>query len=321
MRKSLRKWSFFLLHLTGFILLYLVIRDLQWKRFIELLGTFPVWNYLAGFGVILLVYALKSLRWYLLNRVFGIRTSWGTALVYYLSAGFLSVVTPGRLGEFAKVYFLKRRFRIDLSSATSCVVMDRIWDVLVLSLAAGTSLVLLLTDPGWVMICCISLLILISLGMVLFPGILFFPVLLLLKRFPKIHRKTEELLELWNSKRSSQFITSLAITLLAFLMLAFLPVLFSASSPYPVRPMAGIGAISISNILSFLPVTIAGFGTRELVFAQIWDLQQYPKEIALSVATAYFMVTYLGSMLIGGAVYLFNLKKLYRPGEIMRSSS
>ena len=81
---------------------------------------------------------------------------------------------------------------------------------------------------------------------------------------------------------------------------------------------AGIGAISISNILSFIPVTIAGFGTRELVFAEIWELSQYPKEIALSVSTAYFMVTYLGSLIIGGVVYLSNLKQLYRPGEIRK---
>jgi uncharacterized membrane protein YbhN (UPF0104 family) len=321
MKKSVRKWLFFLLHLTGFVLLFLVIRDLQWDRFIALLGTFPVWKYLAGLGVLLSVYAMKSLRWHLLNRAFGIRTTWSASLVFYLSAGFLSVITPGRLGEFAKIYFLKRRYGIDVPSATSSVLMDRIWDVLVLSLAAGISMVLLLTNPGWLAILCVGLLFLASLGMVLVPRVLFFPLLLALKRFPALHQKVGELFELWNSKRFSQFITSLVITSLAFLLLASLPVLFSGSSPYPIRITTGIGAISISNILSFLPVTIAGFGTRELVFARIWDWQQYPKEIALSVSTAYFMVTYLGSLLIGGVVYLLNLKMLYRPGEILRMQS
>jgi uncharacterized membrane protein YbhN (UPF0104 family) len=321
MKQKIRKWLFLLLHLTGFVLLFLVVRDLQWARFMDLLGTFPLWNYLAGLGVLFAVYALKSLRWHLLNRRFGIRTTWKDSLVFYLAAGFLSVITPGRLGEFAKLYFLKRRYGIDLPSATSSVLMDRIWDVLVLSLAAGLSMVLLVTDPGWLAMLCAGFLFLASLAMVLFPAVLFVPLLLVLKRFPALHRKAETLFGLWNSRRFSQFITSLVLTSVAFLMLAALPVLFSRSSPFPVGLNTGIGAISISNILSFLPVTIAGFGTRELVFARIWELLQYPKEIALSVSTAYFMVTYLGSLLIGGVVYLFNLRVLYRPGEIRRMQS
>ena len=104
----------------------------------------------------------------------------------------------------------------------------------------------------------------------------------------------------------------------AFLMLAFIPVLFSMGTQFPIPYRLGIGAISISNILSFLPVTIAGFGTRELVFAEVWRLSGYPKEIAMSISTSYFMVTYLGSLLIGGVVYLLNIKQLYRPAEIRK---
>lgn len=305
-----------MLHLTGFLILYLVVRDLQWDRFIDLLGTFPLWKYAAGLGILCLVYALKSFRWHLLNRAFGIRTTWSSSLVFYLSAGFLSVITPGRLGEFAKIYFLKRRYNTGIPQATSSVIMDRIWDVLVLSFTAGLSMVLLLPDPGWVGILLITLLFLASLGMVAAPRALFIPLLFVLKIFPGLHKKVEELYQLWRTRRTGQLLTSIAITSAAFLMLAFIPVLFSKGGGYPISFEAGIGAISISNILSFIPVTVAGFGTRELVFTQVWELSNYPKEIALSVSTAYFMVTYLGSLIMGGAVYLANIKSLYRPGEI-----
>ncbi len=314
----IRKWLFFLLHLTGFFLLYLVVRDLQWREFLTLLGQFPLWKYLTGLGILCAVYAIKSLRWHLLNRAFGITTSWRRSLVFYLSAGFLSVITPGRLGEFAKVYFLKRSHGIDLASATSSVIMDRIWDVLVLSLAAGLSMLLFLNDIGWVAILFIVLLFMASLGMILIPKLIFYPVLLGIRRFPRLRRRLEEVFHLWSRKRFSQFVISLTITALAFIMLAAIPVLFSGHTPYPVSIRSGIGVISVSNILSFIPITIAGFGTRELVFVQVWELNHYPKEIALSVSTAYFMVTYLGSLLIGGVVYLMNLKTLYRPGELRK---
>lgn len=323
MKRSTKKWLFFLLHLTGFVLLYFVIRDLEWESFFKVLRYFPAWKYLVGLGILCLVYALKALRWQTLNRSFGIQTHWKTALVFYLSAGFLSVVTPGRLGEFAKIYFLRRKYNIDLTAATSSVILDRIWDVLVLSFAATISLVLMLSGAGLnlLSLVIIALLFTGSLMVVLTPQIIFMPLLRPFRHFSSLHGKLENMVQLWSSNRFNHFIPALLISSGAFLMLAFIPVLFAGSTPYPVDYTSGLGAISISNILSFIPVTIAGFGTRELVFAKIWDLSHYPKEVAISISTAYFMVTYLGSLLIGGVVYLFNAKRLYHPVEIRRMSN
>lgn len=320
MKRKIRKWLFILLHLTGFILLWFVVRDLEWNMFFTLLKTFPFWKYLTGVGILIIVYAIKSLRWYLLNRSFGIETTWKMALVFYLSAGFMSVITPGRLGEFAKIYFLKRKYKIDIPSATSSVFLDRIWDLLVLSFAAGISVVVLLADPGLNVLTLVLIggLFLASLLVILVPSVLFTPLLFMVRRFSGLHSKLLEIFSLWKESRFRNFVTSLSITALAFLMLAFIPVLFSLGTSYPILYQSGIGAISIANILSFLPVTIAGFGTRELVFYEVWKLGGYPKEIALSISTAYFMITYMCSLLIGGLVYLLNIKHLYRPAEIRK---
>ena len=317
-RSAVRKWLFYLLHLAGFILLYLVIRDLEWQVFLEVLGDFPAWKYLTGIGVLLGVYVLKSYRWHLLNRSFGIKTGWKSSLVFYLSAGFLSVITPGRLGEFAKIFFLRRRYGIDLPAATSSVLLDRVWDVLVLSLAAGISLVILLSgrDSGALGFILVVLIFAASVLVIALPSVLFRPVLFTLRGFPRLHGKMSGIFLLWKNSRSVNFVPALLISTAAFLALAYLTVLFSGSTTFRIGYASGVGAISISNILSFLPVTFAGFGTRELVFSEIWALENFPKEAALSVSTAYFMVTYLGSLLIGGVVYLVHFRQLYRPAEI-----
>jgi len=323
LKPGTRKWIFAGLHIVGFVLLWFVLRDLEWDTFFALLKTIPVWKYLVGLAVLCMVYALKSLRWHLLNRSFGIDTTWKMALVFYLSAGFLSVITPGRLGEFAKIYFLKRKYKISIPSATSSVFLDRIWDVLVLSFAAGISAAVLLSDKGvsTISLLLIGLLFLGSLMVILLPSLLFTPLLFLLRRFSGVHDKLQEVYSLWKESRFRNFVSSLTLTSLAFMMLASIPVLFSLGTAYPISYQSGVGAISISNILSFLPVTIAGFGTRELVFTEVWKLLDHPKEIALSISTAYFMVTYIGSLLMGGVVYLFNLNHLYRPAEIRKMTA
>jgi uncharacterized protein (TIRG00374 family) len=318
MKKGLRKNIFIALHLLGFLLLWWVVRNLEWEQFFALLGSIPLWKFFAGLLALCLVYALKSLRWYQLNRSFGIRTTWRSALVFYLAAGFLSVITPGRLGELAKIYFLKRKYGTDLTSATSSVILDRIWDVLILSIAGCISLLSLLSGSGnnALILTMVILLFLLSLGMVLLPSLFFSPALYLTRRLPELHKRLKEVLDLWKEGRSKNFLSSIVLTAAAFLILAALPLLFSAGSSAPIPFGHGIAAISVSNILSFLPVTVAGFGTRELVFTEVWKLQDYSQEIALTISTAYFLITYLGSLVIGGVVYLLHASQLYRPAEI-----
>ncbi|MFO7670651.1 MAG: lysylphosphatidylglycerol synthase transmembrane domain-containing protein [Bacteroidales bacterium] len=316
MKKSIRKGLFLLLHMAGFILLWFVVRDLQWNDFLKELASFPAWKYIAGLTILAGVYIMKSWRWQLLNRSFGIQIPLKTAIVFYLSAGFLSVITPGRLGEFAKIYFLKRKYNVNTAMATSSVMLDRIWDVLVLSLFASISMAFFFAGASIIVLLLMAALFIVSMLVIVLPGAIFKPLLFTLQRFSRLKEKVNEIYIMWKSKRFNSITRALVLTLLSFLMLAGIPVLFSSGSPYPIDFMEGIGAISISNILSFIPITIAGFGTRELVFTEIWKLSEYPKEIAISVSTSYFMVTYLGSLLIGGLVYLLRLKELYRPGEI-----
>ena len=320
MKKSIKRGLFFALHLVGFLLLWLVLRDLQWSSFIEELGSYPAWKYAAGLFLLSLVYIAKSYRWHTLNSSFGIKTSWRMALVFYLSAGFLSVITPGRLGEFAKIFFLKRKYGIDTSAATSSVILDRVWDVLILSLCASLSIVMLFSGPetGLLSLLLMGAFFLASLLVVLVPAVLFKPLLLISGRFKGIHSKLEDLYMLWNRNRFKHFGSSLLITLISYVALFIIPFIFSAGTSFPLQFKAAVGAVSISNILSFIPITIAGFGTRELVFSEVWKLSQYPKEVAISISTCYFIVTYLGSLLVGGVVYLANLKNLYRPAEIRK---
>jgi uncharacterized protein (TIRG00374 family) len=302
------------------VLLWFIVIDLEWEKFIALLSSFPKWKYLGGLSILCIVYLLKSLRWKLLNKSFGIETSWRDTLIFYLSAGFLSVITPGRLGEFAKIYFLQKKYHLDLFAATSSVILDRIWDVLVLSLAAGISVVVFVAEPSGnlLLVLMIGILFLISVILVLLPSLLFIPLLYLLRRFVSLHEKTANVYELWKKSRYSNFSTSLLISATSLLMLAFIPVLFSLGTSDQIPFFSGIGAVSVSNILSFLPVTIAGIGTRELVFVEVWQLNGHAKEIALSVSTAYFLITYVGTLLIGGLVYLGNLKQLYRLSDIRK---
>lgn len=308
-----KRIAFYSLHVLGFVLLYLVLRNFNWQEFFSLFIRFNAWYFIAGLVVLFVVYILKSIRWYFINKAFNINLRFLDSLMIYLVAGFFSAITPGRLGEFTKIYFLKEKHSVSLSQATLSVIFDRLWDVLVLSMIAGVSILMLFNSASISLLTLFSIFIIfiLSLSIVLFPGVLFVPAIRITRKWNNLNRHLENLYRQIKMKNTGFFLLSFVLSLAAFLMLAFIPVALSFRIKAPVNYDAGLGAISVSNILSFLPVSIAGFGTREYVFKQIWALYGYPAEIAVTVSTAYFIVTYLGSVLFGGLVSLFYLGKSF----------
>ena len=317
---SLKNTGFFLLHGIGFLLLYFVIRDLEFREILQLSATVPLIKLLSGLALLLAVYFIKAFRWLLINRAFGVDMSYGSTLLIYLITGFLSSITPGRIGEFAKIYFLKKKHQIDYSKATSSVILDRVWDILVLSMMAGISILMFFSgkDIPVLSLGLIVLFFLLSLALIIFPDIFFKPLLSLTKKKVKLNERIQILYQAWKGKNIFILLISFLLSLASFFCLAVIPVIFSNELGAPVRLLAGIGSVSISNILSYLPITVAGFGTRELVFVNIWAMMNYSKEIAISVSSLQFIITYVGSILIGGFLYLVKFRKLFKIKDIRK---
>ena len=288
-KKILKRTGLILLHSLGFILLYFVIRNLDFQLIKENFSLFKPWKMAAGLGILLVVYLIKTYRWLTINRSFGIKATYRTLLVFFLFSGLLSSITPGRLGEFSRIWFIQKQYRAGITVSTSSVLLDRIWDVLVLSMIGGISMILVISrfSIEWYTIALMGMIFLFALGIILFPGILFRPAMALAGKRP-IRKELDNIFRVWKKNRMGLIIPGFSTSLLAFGMLAVIPVMLSADLHAPVHYGTGVTAVSISNILSFLPVTVAGFGTREFIFTRVWAIQAYSAHIAVSVSAVYF---------------------------------
>lgn len=319
-KKAVGKTLYATLHVLGFILLYIVLRNFDWNSFLSLFSEFKLIHFLLGFGLLILVYILKAIRWMLINRTFGITITFGTTLVFFMTSGFLSVITPGRLGEFSKMFFIKKKTGVSGIVATSSVVLDRVWDVLILTLLGGISTILVVgsfqinTDT----IALIVGFFILSLSFIIFPRIIYIPLKYFTRRKKNFQKEINHVYISWKSNILRLFIPGFLISLLAFLVLAFIPLIFTESLGQEVGIIASVSAVSISNMLSFLPITIAGFGTREFVFTEIWKIMTYSAESALSISTAYFICNYLGSLFLGGLSYIIWFRKHFRFKELQK---
>ena len=105
---------------------------------------------LAGIGF-LVVMAAKSRRWQLLLRGVGIGYPLGAAYRSYLAAYAVGIVTPARLGEFARAFQLRHERGGDLRVALRTVLSDRLLDLLFLAALAPFAIWTLTLDnlAGW----------------------------------------------------------------------------------------------------------------------------------------------------------------------------
>lgn len=254
----------------------------------------------------------------MINSIFGIRINYGTTLIFFIVSGFLSVITPGRLGEFSRIFFIRRKTSAPAAIITSSVVLDRIWDILVLSLLGGISFIMIFGgfDTSALTIVLTGALFLIAIAIILFPSLVFVPLLYLFRKKGQLKDDLEKVHTDWKSNALRLFFPGFFTTLTAFLLLALIPLIFTSRIGQDIGIIHSVSAVSISNMLAFLPVTIGGFGTRELVFSEVWKILEHSTESAITISTAYFICNYLGSMVLGGLSYLIWFRKHFRLKEI-----
>lgn len=80
-------------------------------------------------------YACRSLRWHVMSRSLGLRTSLRDNILYFL-AGFALTATPGKLGESVRLLLLRRHYGYRLSRLAPLAVLDRLADLVALLLGA-----------------------------------------------------------------------------------------------------------------------------------------------------------------------------------------
>jgi hypothetical protein len=70
-------------------------------------------------------YIARALRWALFQRRLGIRLAAGRTLLYYV-AGFAMLISPGRIGEALRLWFLQHGHGYRYDRTTAMLIGDRL---------------------------------------------------------------------------------------------------------------------------------------------------------------------------------------------------
>ena len=111
------------------------------------ISSFPLGYWFMVLGLALANYLFRLARWHYYLRLLGIRIGIGSSAAIFIS-GLSMAISPGRVGELAKSYFLREKLEVPVARSAAAVVAERVTDlvsVLLLSLWGLT-----LISYGWV---------------------------------------------------------------------------------------------------------------------------------------------------------------------------
>jgi uncharacterized protein (TIRG00374 family) len=245
----------------------------------------------VAFTIVPFVVLIKAYRWQLLMKMQNINYSLKDSVHVYFAGLFVGSITPGRLGDFIKVFYLREE-GYSFGKSFVSVLIDRLFDLASLFIIAYICMFVF-------MIFFEKQIVILSLFFTI-TAIIF--ILLISDRNKKLLKKiyttfipekykTEVKVNFDDFRRDLNSLKTPKLSLVAITTLIGWIIYFSASYLLALSLDIHISffylitCLSISAIITLIPVSILGIGTRDMTFIALFSCIGLSKELAVAFST------------------------------------
>ena len=255
---------------------------------------------------------LKTVRWQIILKAQGVRYGGMSAFLAYFGSLFIGFLTPGRLGEFVKAFPVQQECGAPLPLTFSSVLADRLFDLFAL-LAVGALAILTLSVAGTSAI----------LGVLALAALVIVPLLLFLnpaafglvqrwglrwgKMGDRLFGPQGWLTEIHRSLRRLTplaLLASVLLTVLAYAVFFGQTYLLALSLSLDASVVTIAYAVALGSLITLLPISISGLGTREAVMIAYLGTAGIASEAALGFSLLVFFTFYVCGGLMGLIAWL-----------------
>ncbi len=315
---ALRKY----IGIIGIFLFIIILLNLNLS---QLLSTvFSANLILVGLSLIPMGFMLliQSFKWKNILDNSGIRISFKDTTIMFLIGYYYGSITPGKIGDFIRAKFLSNHNDISVGFSFSTVFLDRISDLIVIVYIGFIGIIFLFFTYN-IFIMPVYLLAVFFLASVIFFSILFNEKLLTKIITTIFFRFLPEKIKSLIDPHVNDFTTNLKILLknkkILLQTLIFSAVIWSITAlggyllllslRTDVSYLFVLFVIVISSLISLIPVSINGLGTRELTIITLFSIIQLSPEVAFGFSLMIFCWNYLA--ILPGLFLFFFCKKKY----------
>lgn len=212
----------------------------------------------------------------------------------------IGIITPGRLGEFIKVYHLNKKTGISIKKALYTAIIDKLFDIVTIVTFSFMGLYIIFNNSLFLVLFVLSFL----LSMVIhWP---FNSAIELIKHLPYLKSYAKEGIKYKINHRDSIKLMLLSyLIFLLFGMQAYVILIMLNGSAF--NYLIAVSMVCLMTFSSFVPITFAGVGLREAIAVYLLAI------IGISASKAAlfslgFTVVSLGVAAIIGVYYIIKFK-------------
>ncbi len=308
-----KQWAY---KFVGFLILFYILVTIDFGALKTALQNANIGYVFAALCLTPLHFFMKSSRWRALVQIFHLSQKSYEAWRIYMLGTYIGLVTPGRVGEFSKVYFLKKASVSEYHSygkLSVSVVADRLFDIASIISVAGIASVVFFPQflyqiLGVVFFILVAGICLTMCGNAAMRRVfhrmasMLFPA----KNRRNLSMEIGDFFSGFRELRGNNILKPLFFNLVAYTIFYFQIYYLALAFHAPLPFLYLFGAFSVAMIAALLPISFAGFGTREAALVFFFTQAGQSSELAIGFSLVYVAVILIPAAAIGFFYYLKN---------------
>ncbi len=278
-------------YLVGILVFGFILTRADLSRTVEiLLSANPLFLFLALF-IILPLLLLEAYRWHVILGFLGIKQGFLDSFSMFASSLYIGFVTPARLGEFVRVAFTRKQ---GLGKSFASVFFDRLADLGFILVAGYLGMFLFETALEqqiiWFSIAFLALSVLLCLA-ILRRDIFRLVLRAVFHRIVPDKMKDDVKSAFYDFYRGFLVLVApkkvfviVSITIASWVLYYFQVFFLAMSLGIEISFFHLATIISVAGVLSVLPISISGIGTRDAAFVLFFGLLGIGSEFAIALS-------------------------------------
>ncbi len=298
------KW---LLRVIGVALFIFILCKINLRETLSVLSGINIYYFLIVICIMTLGSIIKPYRWKYILKISEINYPfWKTFKLYFIGL-FLGIITPGRVGEAGKIFYLKKDNHPTSKSMIS-IFIDRLADLIYLIVFGYLGLFLffnLFKKLIWaltilIFICLVLICLTIKIKSIKAPFKRIIIFLIPEKYKEKSNNYISELIKIINQYKPKDYLIIFGLTILCWIP-AYISLYFLVKSVglYNVSFLYLVISMTIASLITLLPITISGLGTREAALLLLFSPLGIASEKVIAFSLSIFFANFLVSSVIG----------------------
>jgi len=305
-----------LFSIIGILLFLFILTRIDIPSLIAVLASINPALLLLALIVNGIAVVVKSYKWKIIVNTVNSRFSLHDSVMAFLVGFSLSVLTPAKLGDFIRAYYVKND-ECSTGKALSTVVTDRLIDIVML-VSIATVGILLFSYLYHIEILSTALIMLLAAGIAVGVVIilnknllayllrpffnLFVPRQLKQKVSEYYHEFYDGLFAFYHHRNA--FCLAMIVALASWVPPFLYGYLLAQSIGIPINLSYFVIVIPIISLLDLLPISISGIGTRDAALIFLFGLQGVKAESAVAFSLLYLFLSYWLVALIGAVIWV-----------------